>query len=200
MTTGRRRRKKCDELRPICINCARNGFSCSWPKTASAVQTTSHQLLQASSSRSPSSKTLLYFVGDASSNSSPNVQTGQLAIASSLPNPLSTNLFDSEMQSSMFQYCTHLLLPPQAHNQPGSFYEGQSYTVSMGIHFTPLLDAMLACAATTLSNEAEWFQDFAVNRYISAVQGVRAGLVDGSLTGTEDHLLAAVMWLCVFEV
>ena len=164
------------------------------------VETTCRRQLEAFSPRSPSSRNLPLFVGDASSNLSFNLWTRQLPIAYSLPYSLSVNVFDSEMQSYMFQYWTDLLLPSQAHHQPGSYYEGQSYTVSMGIYFTPLLDAMLACAATTLSSEAEWIREFAVNKYISAVQGVRAGLADGSLVGPEDHLLAAVMWLCIFEV
>ena len=76
----------------------------------------------------------------------------------------------------MFQYYIDLFLPSQVHYQPGSFYEGPSYMVSIGIHFWPLLDAMMACAATTLSSEWNWFRDFGVSRYISAVQGVQAVL------------------------
>lgn len=200
MITGRQRRKKCDELRPICTNCTRNGFRCSWPKTAArTVETTSRRQLQASISRSSSSKNLPYFVRDASSGLGHYVQDGRLATASSLPFSLSVSLFESDMQYYMFQYCTDLLLLSQE-RQAGPFYEGQSYTFSMGLHFPPLLDAIMACAAITLSGETDKFRDFAVSKYISSVQGVRTGLVDGSLVGVEDHLLATVMWLCVFEV
>ncbi|KIM93697.1 hypothetical protein OIDMADRAFT_137323 [Oidiodendron maius Zn] len=187
MITGRQRRKKCDELRPICINCSRNGFWCSWPKTTRIVETTSRQQLQDSISRSSSSKNLPHCIQD-----------GRLATASSIPFSLSVSLFESDMQSYMFQYCTDLLLLSKE-RQPGPFYEGQSYTFSMGLHFTPLLDAIMACAAITLSSETDKFRDFAVSKYISSVQGVRTGLVDGSLVGVEDYLLATVMWLCVFE-
>ena len=100
----------------------------------------------------------------------------------------------------MFQYCTDLFLPSQVYDQPVLFYEAQSYMVSISIHFSPLLDAMMACGATTLCSEVDWCRDFAIKKYISAIQGVRAGLANGSLMGIEDHLLATVMWLCLFEV
>lgn len=198
MIIGRRRRKKCDELRPVCINCARNSFSCSWPKASPRVGITSRRQLRASSP--PSSEILPSFVGDTSSDLSSCAQTRRLAIASSLPRSLSINLFESETESQLFQYCTDLFLPSQEHYQAGFFYAGESYMVYISINYRPLLDAMMACAAATLSGEVDWFRNFAVKKYISAVQGVQDGLASGSLVGKEDHLLATVAWLCVFEV
>lgn len=72
--------------------------------------------------------------------------------------------------------------------------------VSISIHFTPLLDAMTACAAMTLSTESDRYREFAIQSYCSAIRGVRSGLAGDSFMGTEDYLLAVAMWLCIFEV
>lgn len=133
MITGRQRRKKCDELQPICSNCTRNGFLCSWPKMTPRLQ------LQTSTSQSPSSNTLSYLVGHISSNLSPSGQTRQLVVSSSLPCSLSVIGFESEAQSYIFRYCMDIFLPWQVHYQSGFLYEDPSYMMSISLHFNHLL-------------------------------------------------------------
>lgn len=36
--------------------------------------------------------------------------------------------------------------------------------------------------------------------YMAAISEISAGIAKGTLTGTEDSLLATVIWLCVYEV
>lgn len=63
-----------------------------------------------------------------------------------------------------------------------------------------LLNAVAACATIDLSKGADRPEDTARRLYMMAMSEISAGIASKSLTGTEDHLLAAVIWLCVFEV
>jgi hypothetical protein len=63
-----------------------------------------------------------------------------------------------------------------------------------------LLNAVAACATIDLSKGADRQEDAARTLYMMAMSEISAGIASKTLTGTEDHLLATVIWLCVFEV
>jgi hypothetical protein len=63
-----------------------------------------------------------------------------------------------------------------------------------------LRNAVAACAMTSVSTDKEKWQAAAQRHYFDAVQRTSSAIGDGSLKGEEDQLMAAVNWLCVFEV
>jgi len=90
--------------------------------------------------------------------------------------------------------------PLQVHQYPDIGPTDQSYLISMSLCSSPLMDALLACAALTFRPYSKVWQSFAIERYNRSVHDICLGIDDGSFTGEEDCLLATTMWLCVFEV
>jgi len=175
---GRRRRKKCDESKPICTGCIRNELSCNWPCGK----------LQNPSRKDTLSKRGFLVV--------PSLTEKLLSKAP----PLATSLLDSERQSYIISYTMDYYLPIQVHRYQNLPPVDQSHIISLSFHSPALMNILLANAARTLDSYATDWRAFEIESYIRSVQEVRQIIQKGDLADREDSLLATVMWLCIFEV
>lgn len=167
----------------MCTACTRSGICCKWP---TAERTDGRRLR-----RRP---------GISTKPNSHDQGLEQPHIAQYSPlNPF----FDvDDNVAFLFGYCFGIFLPAQFH-QTSAFtpVADLSYLYEMCLGFPLLKNAITACAMIPMNRHAgDGLRDSAHQRYQSAITEISAGIADGSLTGTEDHLLAAVIWLCVFEV
>lgn len=200
---GRRRRKKCDEIKPTCTGCTRNRLTCNWPP----------EKTETSRRRRVERRTTLSSVlkNGTSPDSKSSVQEGPQPFQRYLSGSPKSRLWGSfgpvavisihgNTQFSIINYSINYYLPIQVHHYPGREPMDQSYLVSMSLHFPPLMNALLACSALTLRSGTKDWQSFAIKNYIRALHEIRLRIADGSFTGAEDCFLATIMWLCIFEV
>jgi hypothetical protein len=127
------------------------------------------------------------------SDSTPSLLWGSFNFVTATP-------IHDDARFSILNYCMNYYLPIQVHHPFGQNPIDQSYLISMSFHSPALMNALCACAALTLRSSSQPWQSFAIGCYILSLREVRQGIADGSYTGTEDFLLATIMWLCVFEV
>lgn len=204
LKVGRRRRKKCNEVKPTCTGCTRNCLTCIWPSRAqvasrrrwveSTIIATDNSMPKDGvpmDSKSQPERWWTHQPGSCHSDKSSLLGSFNSVTAISVPN---------DSQFSILKYCLHYYLPIQVHHCPGQEPVDQSYLVSMALHSSALMNALLACSALTLRHGSQSWQSFAVGSYVLSLNEVGKGIADGSFTGTEDLLLATVMWLCIFEV
>jgi hypothetical protein len=195
----RKRRKKCEEQKPICYDCKKHGFKCVWPTppSANARPITAKAIVESEELRAsaavvkapspdPDSETL--FSDDSTklgiSRSAvyglPNIQT-------SMEHHLSLHLLKSFMPT---------LFRPHQHPGFGDF----SQLVVAGAKAPTMMETFLAVAA----NHASWtnakFKPVAIRYYNSVLGRLREALNSGKLEGDEDWLLITTNFLLIFEV
>lgn len=167
----------------MCTTCSRSGLVCRWP-TADRID---GRRLR----RRPD-------ISTKRNGNNQDVEQLQLAQYS----PLNPFVGVDDNVPFLFGYCFDTFLPAQFH-QTSAFtpVADLSYLYEMCLGFPLLKNAITACAMIPMNRHAgDGLRDSAHQRYQSAITEISAGIADGSLTGTEDHLLAAVIWLCIFEV
>jgi Fungal specific transcription factor domain len=107
-----------------------------------------------------------------------------------------------ERGSALVEYCLFFFLPSQYHQAAdGESTIDLSYLRYMCLESRVLLNAVSACALVSSHKElANNSQEPPQKLYMNAISEISTGIAQGSLTGTEDYLLATVLWLCVYEV
>lgn len=189
---GRRRRKKCDEHHPICTGCVRNNLICYWPSTSRRAPSRTSQTQSQTHQRDESA------MQQGSRAHSLSEMERLLVMRTGLSDP--SIAATSRPQLSILDYCVHCFLPSQVHARPASEHRDLSYIVTLALHFRPLLDAMTATASLTLPASLDWNRGLAIELYCSALKGLHESISTKQVTGTEDYLLGALLWLCMFEV
>jgi hypothetical protein len=170
----------------MCTSCTRSGLCCKWP---SAERTDGRRLR-----RRPGISTKC----NSNDRGLENAEKPQVARYS----PLNPFFGVEDNVAFLFGYCFDIFLPAQFH-QTSCFtpVADLSYLYEMCLEFPLLQNAVTACAMIPMNrHSSDGLRDSAHQRYQSAITEISAGIADGSLTGREDHLLAAVIWLCIFEV
>lgn len=200
---GRRRRKKCDEIKPTCTGCTRNQLTCVWPlwKTeTSRKQAVEARAISKSTRKKVTSINPKECLSERSWPCQPSLRASPKSPLRESFDPVPTISIDEDAQFSIISYCINYYLPIQVHHNPERDPVDQSYLISMSLCFPPLMNALLACSALTLRFGSKDWPSFAIQSYVLSLHEVRQGIADGRFTGTEDHLLATVMWLSIFEV
>lgn len=116
-------------------------------------------------------------------------------------NPMFQDLL--EYDSMFVEYCLYSFLPSQYHHAAdGSPTVDLSYLRYMCLTSRLLFKAVSACASGNRRQETTLreFKHCPDGLYMAAVSELAASLARGTLSGSEDALLATVLWLCVYEV
>lgn len=103
----------------------------------------------------------------------------------------------------LVEYCLFSFLPSQYHQAAdGKPTVDLSYLRYLCLESHLLLNAVSACAmvASKSAMVMDNSHESPNNLYMAAISEISAGIAKGTLTGTEDSLLATVIWLCVYEV
>ncbi|OKL60937.1 hypothetical protein UA08_03716 [Talaromyces atroroseus] len=114
---------------------------------------------------------------------------------------LSTASEAYERGSALVEYCLFFFLPSQYHQAAdGESTVDLSYLRYMCLESRLLLNAVSACALVTSHNGlADSSGESPHKLYMNAISEISTGIAQGALRGTEDYLLATVLWLCVYE-
>ncbi|KAJ6007305.1 fungal Zn binuclear cluster domain-containing protein [Penicillium herquei] len=183
--TGRKRRKKCDETRPQCTGCTRNGLQCVWPSQHNHVDRRTSTGLRKSNAPCDSTSTKL------TTNSIATLQTGSPI---SMPSP-----FQQQEHCYLYRYFGSNILPRLVRRDSLARYTDQSYMLRLALEFPPLMGALVSIAGMQLASLNLWPISEVVKCYIQTLTGLRQTLIQISNIDSHDGLLATVVTLAVFE-
>lgn len=105
-----------------------------------------------------------------------------------------------ESTSRVLDYCINVFLPAQVHSHAPAENAAIPYMVGMATQYPPLLDALLATTALVMPMDHPDSRALPTMYYHSGIVGLSHDIKNGILSGTEDCLLATLIWLCAFEV
>jgi hypothetical protein len=195
----RKRRKKCEEQKPICHDCKKHGFKCVWPipPSADAKLITAKSIVESEELRdsaravkapSPGSHSDAPFSDDSTKlGVTRSAVYGLPNIHTSIEHHLSLHLVKGYMPT---------LFRP--HQHPG-FGDYTSLVVA-GAKYPTMMETFLAVAA----NHASWtnakFKPVAIRYYNSVIGRLRETLNSGQVEGDEDWLMITTNFLLLFEV
>lgn len=120
--------------------------------------------------------------------------------------PTGINFFHhvlNERDAMLVEYCLFSFLPSQYHQAAdGKPTIDLSYLRYLCLESHLLLNAVSACAMVGSKSAIvlDHSRESSHKLYMAAISEISAGIAKGTLTGTEDSLLATVIWLCVYEV
>ncbi|KAE8553764.1 hypothetical protein EYB25_005146 [Talaromyces marneffei] len=190
----RRRRKKCDENKPACVGCRRNGLSCQWQ----GADHVDRRCLQHRRAVRKSRSSL-------SPSPSPVPKNELIVHDDRNCMPTGINFFHhvlNERDAMLVEYCLFSFLPSQYHQAAdGKPTIDLSYLRYLCLESHLLLNAVSACAMVGSKSAIvlDHSRESSHKLYMAAISEISAGIAKGTLTGTEDSLLATVIWLCVYE-
>ncbi|EAS28826.3 uncharacterized protein CIMG_07572 [Coccidioides immitis RS] len=186
----RRRRKKCDEKRPLCAGCSRNGLRCTWPSEYQPVDRRRRCPSPASPSASSPSPSCN---GTSTQSRTPDI-SASLPPFSAMPPP-----FRLEEHFNLYCYFANSLLPTLVRQCSLPKYSDQTYILNLAVQFPPLMGAMIAVAAVRLPRHDESYLHLGLKCYHFSIQNLREGLASDKYKGNEDYLLATTILLCIWE-
>ncbi|KAL4862816.1 fungal-specific transcription factor domain-containing protein [Aspergillus spectabilis] len=201
--TCRRRRKKCDERRDTCENCARRWLTCIWPSpTATAASDDiqpdfSMPMLSPSPAGSPSIESIGIRVADTKRGLS-NVThepTTVPSYAGVIP-LASGSIFDLLRTKWLRQ-----LIRPLASGLLIESYHQESMAMAMSTPF--YMHSLLACCGAEYPvddvNAREHFWRLSRKHYVRAITGLREALRASEPKLHRQAILRTVLMLCIFE-
>ncbi|KAF8851188.1 hypothetical protein BDZ45DRAFT_808539 [Acephala macrosclerotiorum] len=178
----RERRKKCDEQRPICSGCSRNGLSCLWPGTLKSLTT----IPKSSKSRSPNSLVTTY----PQYPSPENVLFDKWGV----------DALQSPRACKLFEYYRSVVQPFLIRSHAHPVYFSSEWFIHGALQHSNLMDALLACSAVHLSCLYPEYRLIAIKHYSQAVSTTREQLEKKQLKGTEDWLIMLSVLAYLVEV
>lgn len=208
-TTGRKRKTKCGEEKPICCNCASSNRRCDWPSAAD-LRDRRHL-----TRRQRAGLSVPYADADSPSSSTPAHTKGQegvevvaekfdLILAPSLGSmaPAIRSQVELDLVYHFLNKFFSLLVLPTWNTS--HFLEYQFQLVNMMMHHDNVKYAVLAsCAANKyiLSNHRR-YQNLALIYYSKAVKGVSDAVLQlhSQNRAPDDSLLATVVYLYLHDV
>ncbi|CZR64073.1 uncharacterized protein PAC_13970 [Phialocephala subalpina] len=177
----RERRKKCDELRPVCSGCSRNGLSCRWPGTQStstspnSTRSRSPGSLVTTSSRCPSPENVLF-------------------------DKWGVDALQSPRACKLFEYYRSAVQPHLIRSHAHPIYFSSGWFIHGALQHSVLMDALLACSAVHLSCFYPEYRLTAIEFYSQAVSTTREQLEKKRLKGTEDWLIMLLVLAYLVEI
>ncbi|KAL3483594.1 fungal Zn binuclear cluster domain-containing protein [Aspergillus germanicus] len=168
----RKRRKKCDEVRPRCSGCTRNSLACEWP---------------AGDNQLPDGRSQRWMTRAVAASGLSSIQ---------LPPPIMTPApFQSDQYAYLYRYFASTILPRLVRQSSLD----QTHMLRLGPQFSPLFGAMLSVAGMQLPCTARWPIHSALRGYLHAIKALQTSLTDITKAGCDDRVLATVVLLSVFE-
>lgn len=195
---GRERRKKCEENRPTCRECHRRQQICVWPDGPRIDRRRRNGYSGSSINTQPIDSSSL--AADIDDSLESTVAQEHLDTPGLTGLALAADSLTGDDATFLFQYCFKIFLPCQCHQPYLIGVTDLSYVISMSLNCTFLKDALMACAMLTVQNAADKWQARARAKYLSVVRELSSKICQQTLSGKEDELLDAVVWLCIFEV
>lgn len=211
-SSGRDRRKKCDERRPVCYGCDRNVLQCRWRLGTKSTNVRKGTSNMKNSSRLEHSGSSSYDLRETPTPAESNEFRGtdsDPAIVSRkvLPSllPATTIMFKPPGVKSAIDYnllayymdnFQSLMTRPHAHTGYGKL----SYQFRIAFHQPVAMDILLACASSHLEATSPKSSSEAVRYYSSAIHGLQRDIAAGAINGSEDWLILVTLCLGIFEV
>ncbi|KAL3450816.1 hypothetical protein BJX65DRAFT_252337 [Aspergillus insuetus] len=191
----RRRRKKCDEKRPQCGGCTRNGLGCNWRSESQFPdrrrQVKSSEPLDKDRDEKAPCNTGLVLTKTISSNFLPGVC---LSPPIPIPEPFHT---DEHLQ--LYRYFASSIMPRLVRQTSLSRYSVDTHLLRLALSHAPLLGALISIAAMWTVPQSKHQSSLAVKSYLFAINSLKKGISNGAFVGDEDWLLATTTLLCLFE-
>lgn len=195
--TGRKRRKKCGEERPICHHCSFSGYTCTWP---------SHQDLI--DNRHRSSKKVSREYSSSSRHASRNMQPAIFNVVGNL-SPLCPSLLGITLpvveRELLHHFLNHLL--PRLLNctwNKSHFVEYQGQIIDLVMNFEGVRYAVLASCASNkfILTCHSRYEDISLKFYSHAVKNVNLALDEmrSENSTPSDALLVSVIYLYIHDV
>jgi hypothetical protein len=188
----RKRRKKCDERKPRCSGCASQDFDCVWPAPGNAAA--EHGRCRGENA--------VQRVGQIASQdmSTPPFSDGStkfgLASCATYGLPGITTSIDHYLSL----YLRERFLPGVFRANAHPTFHDWRHLITAGTESTTAMGAFLATAAIHTSWTNRSLKLVATRYYNSVVKASRRGIADGEVDGSEDWVLHATNFLCLFEV
>lgn len=187
----RQRRKKCDERKPLCSGCARQDFKCVWPAPEKVVGDNI-----SAGDNSPQSAAQMESESIAHSPFSDDSTKFTHASSASYGLPGITTSMDHYLSLYLREGFLPTVLRANAH--PG--FHDWRHLITVGTETTITMCAFLATAAMHASWTNPKLKVVAMRYYNSVVKGLGTAIADGAVEGSEDWVLHATNFLCLFEV
>jgi hypothetical protein len=196
--TGRRRKKKCDEVKPVCRRCVRNPSEpCIWQLPESSPP---EEITGSCETPSESLTVTLFMENTTKRNRLPSTNTiFSTSSIESVPRSPSNNLAAIEFSGLI----NHLFLTViNASSLPYIKSDVSLFTHSIpcALDSPPLMHAYAACGAAFLSKHGDPWEQMAMSHYSKAVKSVRDTLRNYQHRIGNEWLLATVNALHIFEV
>jgi hypothetical protein len=223
IAAGRQRKKKCDELRPVCSGCSsRKSLECKWP--------TEHDNAQDRRLRKVTIRTTVTTCSETTNSdsgyaSTPEEQKGENQVMvlhqhdQHQQSPKSPNQWSDKgspdltvgygwnNEPVMLAFYFKQMLPGFIHSKSHPRFMECHYMCNLVQDSQPLRDTALACAAMTMSwkpsSDPRWglkMRRQALSYKTSALASLQAQIANGSVLGTEDWLLATANQLTLLDV
>lgn len=187
----RRRRKKCDEEKPICSGCTRNHLICSWPPDV-ACQSDEAEVAFLGA------EDVLRVSSEACEDVSAPESTGNLLTIA--PSPLPA-VFRNGSTSQLLEYFRDITAPRMI---GGTHFENPfiTYNIRISTHCTSLQHAILAVGSCHLAYSDPTFIVPSREHYAVAVRNLKLGITRWRTSSMIERmaLLAASLTLCWYEV
>ncbi|KAF4633479.1 hypothetical protein G7Y89_g4648 [Cudoniella acicularis] len=193
----RKRRKKCDEVKPVCSDCSKHSFKCVWPAPPIATNQTLREdgggrkalaVVQARQIEYKDSASPSPFSDDSTKiGTARSAVYGLPGIRTSIEHYLSLCFKDKFMPTLL-----------RGHAHPGFSHYDPLF--GMGAETSTLMEIFLATTAMHTSYTDPKFKTVAVKYYNSVVSSVRKAIQSADVDGNEDWLLLTTNFLCIFEV
>ncbi|KAH8803653.1 fungal-specific transcription factor domain-containing protein [Xylogone sp. PMI_703] len=202
----RARRKKCDERRPTCTACLRNGHACVWFKgpashykdhgTCTTTPSNFKECHQFHVSESIMAKTVQQNISHHSNTSTATCALYATHVSSFPPS------LDSPINRRLVHYLTNNFLPMLVRMHAHPDFHKHAYMMSLALHIPSVLDILLACVASHLAGKTgeQELQDLASKYYSLAIQGTRKKLDSETITGAEDWLFITIIFFYLYEI
>ncbi|KAL3476566.1 hypothetical protein BJX99DRAFT_139162 [Aspergillus californicus] len=189
----RRRRKKCDERRPQCGGCARNGLECKWLSETQFPDRRRHS----KTSEPPDGG------GTAPCNTEPvsaRAMGGMSCPGLCLSPPISMpEPFHTGEHVQLYRYFASSILPRLIRQTSLSRYSVDSHLLRLALSHAPLMAALASIAAMWTVPQSHHQVSIAVASYLFAINALKNEISNSALVGNEDWLLATTTLLCLFE-
>ncbi|KUJ14201.1 uncharacterized protein LY89DRAFT_784191 [Mollisia scopiformis] len=178
----RERRKKCDESRPICSACSRNGFACIWPSTKSPSSQPNHK------------------IPDTRADPSPDPSSPTPSSLECIWDDWGVNTLQAPKARTLFDYFRSALQPLMFRSHVHPIYLTSDWFVHGALQHSSLMHALLAVSAVHLSCLYPAYRLTGIEYYSQAVSATREQLEKKLLKGTEDWLIMVLVLAYLVEI
>lgn len=218
MSTGRQRKKKCDELRPVCSGCSsRNSLECKWPtENDNAQDRRLRKVIIRTTLSTESSTSNRSDSGYASTPEGQKNGSQEMVLHKQSSSPKQRSDKDSpdltvgigwDNEPVMMAFYFKQMLPSFIHERSHPRFMECHYMCNLVQDSQPLRHTALACAAMTMSWKPSFDPGWGVKMRrqallykTSALTSLQEQIASGSVTGTEDWLLATANQLTLLDV